>query len=241
MMEAFSKAAAQRGEEMGIGLVEAILSERADLRDGVAKGALSVSFAACGKNAHTVFIGDEVFKGPWLNKAATRPQSETQDVKMKSNRLADFENEIEALRHLEDSGLCVPKVTCVGTNALFFGMTRMPCVMLDDIIDAFTPQQERELAQDLADFIIRMARALPMKDGKYAKHGDLHRYNILVSPDTGRMTSIIDFGKILYLPASRLASAAFKPEINNMIVEEFESRKHELISPRGHLSKTCAP
>jgi len=227
MMHAFSKAAARYAEEMGIGLVEAILRERADLQEGVAKGTLKVAFAEVGKNAHTVFIGDEVFKGPHLNRNMLNPTSVDAYAKIKATRLSDFENEIDALKILEGSGLPVPRLTCVGNEALFYGMTRMPGVMLVDVMETFTPQQSEALGYALAHFNIRLAKTLPMKEGKYAKHADLHKYNILVDEQTHRLTGIIDFGKIMYHGLDKLASSALDPEFDNALQQEFDRRKSE--------------
>lgn len=223
MMEAFSKASGARAEELGGGLVSAIHAERPALKG------LTETFTEAGKTSYTLIIGNEVFKGFRLNKSARQAQSEESFEKEKNKRFAAFMTEIETLRALEGSKLPVPKVTCVGENALFYGMTLEPGVVLGDVFKSFTPQQRSQLARDIAKFIMEMARALPAKDGNYAKHADLHHHNILVDPQTKRLTAVVDFGRILYLPANRLASTAVDDiEFNNMVAQEFERRKARL-------------
>src|ERR1035437_2321952 len=103
--EAFYRAGAKPEGPSGIDFLEAILRERPDLRGQ------QVYFPGQGQKAHTVIIGDEVFKGP------KQLHGECRD---------DFDTECRVLKELEGSGLPIPRITTVGKDFLFFGMTKTP-------------------------------------------------------------------------------------------------------------------
>ncbi len=191
-MEAFSKAAQKpvkqglkqrlrhifgRAAQAPIGsgnqFLEAIMNERPDLKGQTAY------FPEQGCFGYTVFIGDEVFKGP------------------RSAGLAkNFEHEPDALQELEGKGLPVPRVTCRGKDAFFYGMTRLEGVTFESVQKKMTEGELQGLAEEVTDFMIDMARKLPRKNGLYAMQGDLREPNILVDAVTKKLTGIIDFGMV---------------------------------------------
>ena len=210
--KAFKRAAIKPEGTSGVDFVEAILRERPDLRGQ------PVSFPTFGAVAHTVFIGNEVFKGPKEDWG-----------------IPGFDREYKVLQKLDGKGLPVPKVTCVGKEFIFFGMTRMPGVPLGkDFCDRLTGEEQRALARDIAGFMIDMALALPARNGEFALHKDLQYHNILIDPDTKRLSAIIDFGKADggdYAPKDSLPDhirpCMGEPFIK-MCREEFALRKSEL-------------
>lgn len=211
--EAFGKASAKGEGPSGIDFLEAIFAERPDLRDQHAY------FPGQGQKAHTVIIGDEVFKGP------RRPDGEYRD---------DFETECKYLQVLEKSGLPVPRVTAVGKDFLFVGMTKVPGVEMPSVFSSGLHQtQQQQLAKDLVNFVVEMAQALPPRDGRFLMHDDLWNANILIDPDTKRLSGVIDFGKVAYKSAAEWApmydfqGSAFY----TMMQEEFNRRKNELPAP----------
>lgn len=184
--QAFSRAAAKPEGSSGTDFLEAILEERPDLRGQMAYFPGERPDAdghAQGGAAHTIFIGDEVFKAPKC--AEWTPHCDA---------------ECKILQQMEGKGLPVPKLTYVGKKAFFFGMTRMPGVNLSSFEERqFTREEMHMLAGDIADFVIGMAQAFPLReDGKFMAHEDLHVGNILVNPQTKRLSGIIDFGSVNY-------------------------------------------
>lgn len=215
---AFSRAAAKPEGSGGIGFLEAILRERPDLRGKTAY------FPAQGNRAHTVFIGNEVFKGP--------------NGLLKS---VFFDEEHQVLKQLEGKGLPVPKVTCVGKEAVFFGMTRLPGVELGaDFRDRLTVDEQCVLAKDLVNFLVGMACALPVQERLFAVHDDLHAGNILIDPETKRLSAVIDFGFVTYAPKDSLFEyvkagpvAVLAGDVfNQTLRDEYELRKAGL--PDAH-------
>src|SRR5690348_10798918 len=149
--EAFTRAASKPEGSSSIDFLEAILRERPDLQDKMAY------FPEQGIWGHVVFIGNEVFKGPIAAKW-----------------IRAFDWECQVLQQSAGKGLPVPEVTYVGKEAVFFGMRRMPGVVLgEDFCDRLTQDEQRILAKDIVSFIMDMAQALPLRDGKFAGHGDL--------------------------------------------------------------------
>ncbi len=195
LMEAFSKAtgeklapssgcsasfnsSAAKPEGSGNRFLEAILEERPDLKDRTAY------FPEQGSFGYTVFIGDEVFKGP-------RHSMYIDDI---GKYVREFEHEADVLQELEGKDLPVPRVTCRGKNTVFYGMTRLPGVGFDGVQYSMTEEQLKNLAEEVADFMMDMAKKLPRGNGLYAMQGDLREPNILVDPDTKKLSGIIDFG-----------------------------------------------
>lgn len=189
----------------------AILSERPDLCKK------TVFFPTQGAAAHTVFIENEVFKGPLMDNRAFR----------------FFNKDCECLQMLMGKGLrVVPEITYIGQKANFYGMQRMPGMVLAGVILTLTPEEKQHLAKDIADFIVDVARVLPRKDGKYARHGDLHPGNILIDPHTKRLTGVIDFGYFQYFSKQNLGRFPLRTKIfyaqdnfDSMIEQEYENRK----------------
>lgn len=210
LREAFKRAAAKEEGPSGIDILEAILRERPDLQGQPAV------FPGQGQKAHTIIIGDEVFKGP------RHPEGEYLD---------DFNTECRYLKELEGSSLPIPRITTVGKDFLFVGMTKAPGIEMPSVFSSsLTAEQERLLAKDLIEFVVRMAHALPMQEGKFAMHDDLWNANILIDPETKRLTGVIDFGKVAYKTADE-----WKPMYDfdgsafaTMMQEEFDRRRAEL-------------
>ena len=190
-MQAFSRAAAKPEGPSQVDLLEAILRERPDLHGemvyfpGVSgskndgqKNIVPGHFQ--GGNAYIIFIGNEVFKAASFGSAEY------------------FDKEWQTLCQMEGKGLPVPEVTCVGKEAVFFGMTRLPGVQLSkDFLDVFKPEEIELLAHDLGDFIAGMAKALPRDErDQPAVYFDLQPKNILIDPETRKMTGVVDFGII---------------------------------------------
>lgn len=208
--EAFRTAGAKKEGESRIDILDAILAERGDLQG---QGAY---FPGQGQKAHTIIIGEEVFKGP---KYAS------------GEHLDDFNTECKYLKLLEGSGLPIPKITTIGKDFLFFGMTKTPGIEMPSVFSPDLTKGEKEaLAKDLINFVIEMAHALPMQDGKFAMHDDLWNANIIIDPVTKRLAGVIDFGKVAYKTADE-----WKPmfdfdgsDFSDMMKAEFNRRKSEL-------------
>lgn len=208
--EAFSRAGTKPQGSSGIDFLDALLRERPDLQGETAY------FPEQGQKAHTVIIGNEVFKGP------RRADGECRD---------DFETECTFLRALEGSGLPVPKITTLGKDFLFLGMTKVPGIMMPSVFShELTAAEETLLARDLIDFVVRMAQALPPQDGKFALHDDLWNANIMIDPETKRLAGVVDFGKVAYKTANQWAPMYdFEgSDFYDMMQREFERRKAEL-------------
>jgi predicted Ser/Thr protein kinase len=212
LRKAFARAAAKPDGTSDIDFLEAILREREDLREKIDKGELTAYFPDQGMWSHTVFIGDEVFKGP-----------NTESL------VYDFDAEAEILQELEGKGLPVPRVTCIGQQTVFFGMTRLPGVTFKSVMQKMTPQQLLDLADDVADFMISMALALPREAGLFATQGDQREPNILVDPLTKKFCGIIDFGL-----ARNVKKEALKPDwvedmnFREMLKQALGQRKSKL-------------
>jgi len=220
MRFSFFKAA----ESLPPGLPGAVLRERSDLRKKLRKGKVTAQTIDDGKNAFVVAIGDEIFKAPRL------PQD-----------IAAFKEELATQQLLSGKGLPVPDVTYTGKHSVFFGMKRLPGVTLHDVRAEITPEQKRILAQDLADAIIRMAKILPMKYGRFAQHGDMHSLNILVDPVTKKLTGIIDFANLQYLGKDYLADVPLIKDIKTMVKEEYTRRKSEIPDPPAKIANKSIP
>ena len=205
MMQAFSRAAVKPDASSAVNFHAAILRERPDLW-----GTMPVS-PRQGETAHTLFLGDEAFKAP-----------------KRSLAIADFNVEPETLRRFERTGLPVPRVVYIGEDSVFYSMTRLPGVSLKSILETLTPEEEQIIARDITGFIIDMARAMPVRDGKFMAHGDLHAGNILVDPETKRLTGVIDFGLIAYFPKGMLMDCMREPALNKLVTDEYRRRKSEL-------------
>ncbi|MBU6475339.1 MAG: aminoglycoside 3'-phosphotransferase/choline kinase family protein [Alphaproteobacteria bacterium] len=219
---AFSKAAAQP-EGSGNRFLEAILRERPDLQGEMAY------FPSQGCFGYTVIIGDEVFKGP-------RPSTYVRSV---DEHVKSFDREADVLQELEGKGLPVPRVTCRGKEAVFYGMTRLPGVTLDGVQREMTEDEMKSLAEEVADFVIGMAQKLPREDGLYALQGDLREPNILVDPATKKLTGIIDFGMACDVTKNDLAPRWIENWVfNRLVTAALEERKSVLPdSPQGAKSR----
>ncbi len=215
IMPTFSRAAAKPVKWSGNDFAGAVLRERDDL------AAETVYLPEQGGCAHAILIGKEFFKGP-----------------QSLRDLENFDREADVLQALEGKGLPVPEVTCRGKDTVFYGMTRMPGVELDQISHALSAEEMRILAEDIAGFVIALALALPSKDGTYACHGDLSTRNILVNPQTRRLSAVIDFGSFAYAPEDKLCTGASLPAACP-VAEIFAARKAELRRVRQHGEKTA--
>lgn len=219
---AFAKAALKQAGQSSMALLDAIFHERPDLKG-------QMHFAPKhGGVAHTLIIGDEVFKGPKFETACSL-----------------LEQEYMPLQQLNSAGVAgVPAVTCVGKETFFFGMTRMKGVEVADLFSGLSATQVTSFAKDFAGFIADMAQAFPKQVnlhsavphhdnimgsfstkliadvlgddlefcrreiGDFYKrtmgrqlvmmHGDLHGHNILMDETSKKMTAVIDFGYTKY-------------------------------------------
>ena len=95
------------------------------------------------------------------------------------------------------------------------------------VYQPLTPDQRRVIAADIADFIVGMAAALPMRDGCYARHADLHMGNILLDPRTKMLSGIVDFGEIEYRAKSYLGLTS-NHGFNKIIAMEYALREDRL-------------
>ncbi len=200
--KAFAGAAAKPEGISGNDFLDAILRERDDLREKFERGELMTCSSRYGCNANIVIIGDEVFKGP----------------KMEWNA-PELDREVEILKQLAGKGLCVPEVKWQSKDSHIFSMKRMPGVEMMSVLD-LTPGEKSNIAKDIADFISGMALALPSENGRYAMHGDLNPGNILLDPQTRRVTAIIDFGIIDYCQKGCLLFLPFELAIGEMVRQE---------------------
>jgi len=243
LVQAFAHAAERRSVTSIENFIDAILWERPDLRKKIAKGKASVEREESANSAYVVFIGDEVFKAPKLKRdmEASASGDEYETVKkVNRNIIIAFEKEVEALQGLKGSSRLIPKVTYIGKGTLFFAMSRKPGVTYESLtaITPLTTEQKRTLARDLIDFIIHMALALPMENGRYAKHSDLHRRNILLDPKTKKLTAVIDFGRIFYFSRDKLGHVGIDEVITKMGEEEFARRKSDIPNPKQVKAKS---
>lgn len=210
-VQAFSKAAAKRQRTSGNEFLDAILRERKDLRKKQKQGQLMAYYPQQGMAGHTIIIGNEVFKGP-----------------ARAELVEKFDEEAHNLKDLEGKGLPIPRVTCVGKKSVFFGMTRMDGIELGyDIERSLTLAQQRLLAQDIADFIVGLADALPPQGKLFAMHWDLKGENILIDPETKRLKGIVDFGNIKYSEKENLTDGFWVPEGRGTMPQHFMSMLHE--------------
>lgn len=212
VMEAFNKAG-KKAEGMGQNaFLAAVLLERPDLLGKPEK------FPTQGQKGNVVIIGDEVFKGP------NRTSGESMD---------DYNTELATLKALEGSDItaAVPRITAEGKDFIFFGMTRVPGETMGyDYGSKLSKDEQRQLAKDLINFVVELAHALPQKNGKFAVHDDLYYNNIMIDPETKRLSGVIDFGIVKYKTAGEWEPMFdFKgTPFFHMLREEFDSRKHEL-------------
>lgn len=206
--EAFSRAAKRPEGLSGNDFLDAVLRERPDLRGKMAY------FSEKGGYGHTVFIGDEVFKGPRY-----------------AGMVDGFDLEHQRLLQMEGKGLPIPKVTYVGKETVFYGMTKVHGIVLYDVFKSFSLDEKRVLAQDIVQFIVGMAYALPQKNGQFAMHGDLHDENVLVDPETRKLSAIVDFGLIKYGSKDGLASCIRfgQDDFEQMVAEEYARQSMALV------------
>ncbi len=212
LMWAFKRAAAKPEGPTGSDFFEAVLRERPDLKGQMAY------FPTQGGCGYTIFIGDEVFKGPqgW---ALNFPGYKDPGKK--------FDKEHEVLEQLGKHGLPVPKLTCVGKETYFYGMTRVRGVALSQVVHKMTAEEKCTLSEEIVDFLINMAKAMPAQDGKYAVHRDLHANNILVDPVTKKLTAVIDFGSVKYSTKKDLEYYPVS-SLGPYMRRAFKARKDEL-------------
>ncbi len=74
-------------------------------------------------------------------------------------------------------------------------MTRMKGVPVQSVV-RLTEDHVRCLVKDIVDFSIHLAQSLPVKGETFYMHGDLHGGNVLIDPETKRLTGVIDFGSM---------------------------------------------
>lgn len=203
-------------------LVQSIIAERADLAHR--------TFYVCtyGNTAHTVFAGDEVFKGIRYVQHAEKLQQE-----------------YGVINTLQGQGLPVPTLTHISVSGHFYGMTRLDGVTYESMKGSFMLADEIQLGKDIGRFASGLANAFPKADldagdlrkvsniemsvfeqdilkyymredfdlcrreiaafidratgqAKVMRDADFHDENVLVDPITKRLSGVIDFGAVQY-------------------------------------------
>lgn len=206
LMHAFARSATKEDGSAN-DFVDTILRERPDL-----KGEM-VYVPSQGAEGYTVFIGNEIFKGP----RATRAYNLATNIYF-------MDQEVDFLKRLEGKDLPVPRVTYLGKDAAFYGMTRVPGVPLGfDFEERLNDGQLHALAKDIIDFVIKMAKALP-EDPTYGywMNTDMHAGNIMIDPKTKRLSGVIDFGNVEESHSWRIP---YKGRFANILKQEFDARK----------------
>lgn len=171
-------------------IIKTLIKERPDLKGK------EVTLPKQGMMAITVIIGREVFKKPkYPNIPILRHKY----------------NDVSFLNTLKDKGLeFVPKLTYTNSNTGIFGMTKMPGEPLTNYIHKLTQKEKHLLADDIATSIIRTTKKLDKKGKAHARHADLHPGNILIDPESKRLTAIIDFGHIEYRREQNLGNLSLR-------------------------------
>lgn len=187
-----------------------------------------------GKRGRVLMIGDEVFKIPARHREMMHPDE----------GIEDFNTERNTLKAMEENGMDgVPRITREKEDILLLGMTRLSGRTLPYGFEKTPNQKQMEtFSNDLIDFIVRLAHALPMRNGKFAVHKDLRHANILVDPKTLRLTGVVDFGQMGYATADKWAPHwHFQgTKYYDFLVEAFARRKKDLPAPPLKKRKTPA-
>ena len=125
-------------------LLESILRECPRLRGQ------AFHYPQAGINARTIIFPTEVFKGPLRNAS-----------------MRFFDQEYRVLDHIAGKVRFVPELTYVGRENIFFGMRKMPGVMLQpDLFSDLSAEQQNDLAKEIAGFIHEFASAFSQQDAK---------------------------------------------------------------------------
>ncbi len=133
--------------------IDAILEERPDL---AGKMAYAPEQGVC---AHTVFVGDEVFKTARSNDKWTEERSEY--------FMRGIEREHDILQRLNDRGMPVPELTYEGKSFPFFGMTRLSGQRLTPEGLKEMPVKEKEsLAKEIAALCVGISSAISPEEAK---------------------------------------------------------------------------
>ncbi len=152
MKNSFKSASAKPTGKTDRECLDAILRERPDLRGKPAY------FPEQGYSAHTVIIGNEVFK---------TARTDSRDVAYLESLVLAIGHEYTILRYLQGKELPVAEATCKGQDAVFFGMTRVKGIKLDQAaIDMMTEREKRQVAKDIAEFMAKLSRAITTEDAK---------------------------------------------------------------------------
>jgi len=223
LMQAFARAAARPEGTSGNDFLEAILRERDDLREKINSGELTAYVPEHGNGAHTLIIGDEIFKAPRVL-----------DI------FNSFDKEVALLKKMGKNGLAVPEVICTGEQSVFVGMKLVPGVELDSVLDTMTREELAVLSTDIVNFIIGMANSDPNENG-FPHHMDLHERNVIVDPQTKKLMAVIDFGDVKHEPKlvlgqtllakGRILPGSPEKSLIQMIREEYALRKDEISDP----------
>lgn len=236
-MHAFAGASAKHSRLSGYAFLAAILRERKDIdldktpayfpgcNDDPERPIRDVPLVEGhmqGANSLVIFIGDEVFKTP-----------------RHADYMDGFDDERKVLQQLAGAGLPIPKVTHVGQGFVFYGMTRTPGDVLGyKFAPHFTLEEQRDLAKQVVDVVIRIAQATMKENGQFLMHNDLHPENIMIDPATKKLTGIIDFGQMAWCNKNTWA-----PHENtygyfaDQLRREFYVRKSELPNPSAPAPK----
>jgi aminoglycoside phosphotransferase (APT) family kinase protein len=153
-----AKAMKKAREMSGGAFLDAVLEERADLKEKVTRGEVKPSFPGLGYSSYTVIIGDEVFK---TSQYDGWPGVDTKDL------VLGIERERNLLGYLADKKLPVPKLTYIGRSFSFFGMKRLSGRVLTrrDVEDLGT-DDKRNLAKQIAAFCADLANAVPEQEAR---------------------------------------------------------------------------
>ena len=119
-------------------------------------------FPGQGDLAYTVFIGDLVFKSPRFDNI----RGKDKERGLQQRREA-FAREFKVIDHLHDAGLPMTQAVGHGDDPAYYCMRRNTGIQLDpDDVDKMTAGEKRQIAKDLAGFMVGFAKAISAEDAK---------------------------------------------------------------------------
>lgn len=146
MKQAFARAGEKKEGVSALSVIDAIIEERPDLKDRTFYAPSS------GGACLTFIVGDEVFKAP----------------RQGGMNLTLFEKEIANMERLRGRGIAAPELTCVGQKTYFYGMKRIPGIVMSEAMRSMTEEQKEKLAEDIGRTIADVANVFDSPDIKTA-------------------------------------------------------------------------